>query len=321
MESAQVAMRHRVEEVMKILIGYDGSECAEAAISELRYAGLPGQIEAEVLSVADVFPHLAPEIYRPPEPADPEDSPIVKRARALAGQALADAKQVADEGAAIVRAQFPGWSVRASATGDSPYWGVIKRADEWRPDLIVLGSHGRSAAGRLLLGSVSQKTLAHAGCSVRIGRPRLERAPGPVKVLIAMDCSPGGDAAVAAVAARQWPDRSEAVLLTVLDVTTSLAVLTLLGSSSAYDRSVDEHRLVARYLSEAAIRLRNAGLSVAPITKEGKPAAEILKEAERFDADCIFLGARGLSRMERILLGSVSAAVAACAHCSVEVVR
>jgi hypothetical protein len=38
-------------------------------------------------------------------------------------------------------------------------------------------------------------------------------------------------------------------------------------------------------------------------------------------ADCIFVGARGLSQVERFLLGSVSSAVAARASCSVEVVR
>ena len=46
-----------------------------------------------------------------------------------------------------------------------------------------------------------------------------------------------------------------------------------------------------------------------------------LEEAERWGADCIFLGAKGHSRFERLLLGSVSTAVSARAHCSVEVVR
>ena len=46
---------------MKLLIGYDGSECAKAAIADLQWAGLPGRIEAEVLAIADVFQHLTPE--------------------------------------------------------------------------------------------------------------------------------------------------------------------------------------------------------------------------------------------------------------------
>lgn len=40
---------------MKILIAYDGSDCASAAITDLRRAGLPQQVEAIVLSVADVW--------------------------------------------------------------------------------------------------------------------------------------------------------------------------------------------------------------------------------------------------------------------------
>ena len=37
----------------------------------------------------------------------------------------------------------------------------------------------------------------------------------------------------------------------------------------------------------------------------------LLDEAEQWEADGLFLGARGLSRVERFLLGSVSAAAAA----------
>jgi nucleotide-binding universal stress UspA family protein len=47
----------------------------------------------------------------------------------------------------------------------------------------------------------------------------------------------------------------------------------------------------------------------------------LCSEAENLMADCIFVGARGMGRLERFLIGSVSLGVAARAHCSVEVVR
>ena len=47
----------------------------------------------------------------------------------------------------------------------------------------------------------------------------------------------------------------------------------------------------------------------------------ILHEAGEWNADTIFVGARGIGRLKRFLLGSVSSAVAAHADCSVEVVR
>jgi hypothetical protein len=37
---------------MKVLIGYDGSDCATAAIRDLRRAGLPNHAQALVLSAA-----------------------------------------------------------------------------------------------------------------------------------------------------------------------------------------------------------------------------------------------------------------------------
>ena len=55
---------------------------------------------------------------------------------------------------------------------------------------------------------------------------------------------------------------------------------------------------------------------------QGDPKSVLISEAKTFDADCIFVGSRGSnSRLERHTLGSVSAAVANEAHCSVEVVR
>ena len=50
-------------------------------------------------------------------------------------------------------------------------------------------------------------------------------------------------------------------------------------------------------------------------------AAALNKIAPVEPADCIVVGATGLTRVERLLLGSVSSSLAAQAHCSVEIVR
>jgi nucleotide-binding universal stress UspA family protein len=67
--------------------------------------------------------------------------------------------------------------------------------------------------------------------------------------------------------------------------------------------------------------LQAAGLVVSSDIKEGDPKHVLPDIAAQWDADCLVVGARGLSRVQRFLLGSVSAAVAARAHCSVEVIR
>ena len=64
-----------------------------------------------------------------------------------------------------------------------------------------------------------------------------------------------------------------------------------------------------------------AGLVPTTVVEDDDPKWFLVEQAERWKADCIFVGAKGHSGLERFLLGSVSAAVATRAHCSVEVVR
>ena len=49
---------------------------------------------------------------------------------------------------------------------------ILDRASEWKPDLIVVGSHGLKGLNRLLMGSVSEAVARHAACSVQIVRVR-----------------------------------------------------------------------------------------------------------------------------------------------------
>jgi nucleotide-binding universal stress UspA family protein len=68
--------------------------------------------------------------------------------------------------------------------------------------------------------------------------------------------------------------------------------------------------------------LKNTSVTVSAAIVAGDPKQVLVQHAEELGADCIFTGATGFSTpIERFLVGSVSAAVAARAHRSVEVVR
>jgi nucleotide-binding universal stress UspA family protein len=60
--------------------------------------------------------------------------------------------------------------VSVSTPDADPRHGIVDQARAWKPDLIVMGSHGRRGLDRLLLGSVAEAVLRHAPCSVEIVR-------------------------------------------------------------------------------------------------------------------------------------------------------
>jgi nucleotide-binding universal stress UspA family protein len=158
---------------MKILIAYDGSSCADLALEDMRRAGLPRLAEAVVLSVSELWMPVL-------ESAGAGAAPIV----GALPVSLEKAESLARRACERVQAYFPEWVVKAEARSGSPASVVIERADEWRPDLIVVGSHGRSAPGRFMLGSVSQKVVTEAHCSARVARVRNLDAQTPARLLI-----------------------------------------------------------------------------------------------------------------------------------------
>jgi len=311
---------------MKILIGYDGSECADAALDDLTQAALPPTGEAHILSVAEVWlPPPPPSSYEIIEEARHAKSPAeLQRDFAKHCAAAQEALVLAERARDRVRANFPEWNVTVDSSCGSPAWELVAKADEWKPDLIVVGSHGRTALGRFVLGSVSQRVLNEALCSVRICRGRLEEPNSPVRIIVGTDGSPASEEALRAVAARRWPPGSEVKVVMVDD---PLApeflgkVIAPLGRMLEEDRR--EERAWVEDVSKHSLQiLRGAHVKVSYVLREGDPKQELCKAAEEWNADCIFVGSAGFSnRFERFVLGSISAAVAARAHCSVEVVR
>lgn len=309
---------------MKILIAYDGSESADVAVNDLPRAGLPAQAEAVVVSVADVWPHLPPESYQAIQPGDLEKLPLLtRRAHVLASHAMAEAKEISQRGAQRLTALFPAWKVTAETHAGSPPEAILRRAEEWKSDLTVVGSHGRGALARLALGSVAQKIVSYSHCSVRVARRRQEPAGATIKILLGVDGSEGAATAISAVATRTWPANTEVQIVSALDlrVSTVLPSIEMPMGQWVSVGDKDEREWVQRAVEATVHELTAAGLAATPVVREGDPKQVLLNEAKLCGADCIFVGAKGMSRIERFLLGSVSASIAARATCSVEVVR
>ena len=311
---------------MKILIGYDGSECADAALDDLTQAGLPATGEVHVLSVAEVWlPPPPPSSYEILEEARKAQSPAdLQREFAKGCAAAKEVLLFAERARDRIQTKFPDWKVSADSSCGSPAWELVAKADEWKPDLIVVGSHGRTALGRFVLGSVSQRVLTEARCSVRIARGRVEEPGSPVRIVAGTDGSPPSDEALRAIAARNWPAGSEVKVVLVDDPLTPEFLGKIIPPfEKMLEEDRQEERAWVEKISKRSIEiLHSAGMNVSCVVRQGDPKRELPKVAEEWGADCVFVGSAGFSnRLERFVLGSVSAAVAARSHCSVEVVR
>ncbi len=285
---------------MKLLIAHDGSSHSIAAIADLARCGLPRSGTVRVLSVADAWQAGA---------GDAAAAATADLAEPLRAQ-MHQARAVAGHGRELVAAQLPGWRVEAVVTVGSPAWEIIHAADEWKPDLVILGETGTGRLERIVFGTTTSQVVNHVRCSVRVSRPRA--APqGPVRIMIGADGSEPSMVAARAVAARAWPEGSEARIVVVLD---GWLLQALNPDAAEADRS-------ASIIADVTTALGGSGLAISHVTREGDPKAVLPAEALGWNADCIFIGPKGRSGVERLLLGSVAVATASRASCSVEIVR
>jgi nucleotide-binding universal stress UspA family protein len=296
---------------MKVLIAFDGSLRSQAALEDLARAGLPASgVEAEVVRVA--------EIWIPPDDAYTGPSLWEAAMRDVAAHGrdtVASAARDAETAAVRLRQIFPAWRVGARVETGPAALRLIERAERWPAELLVVGAQGHAVAERLGVGSVALRVLTHLRCHVRVARPAGDAADR-LRILVGVDGSPDAAAAVEAVAARTWPAGTEARVVTVVDHRVLAAPAGADLPPGAPPSAVSE-----AVANAAAERLRGAGLAALASVIHGDPKRVLAQAAWDWDANSIFLGARGLTAVRRFLLGSVSTSVAMHAPCSVEVVH
>ena len=312
--------------MMKILLGYDGSESADAALHDLKRAGLPDEAEALIVSVADVMMAPATSNYEIAEQAltSRRLTAGLMLAQKQTARALSEAKAFTTLASQKVRSYFPGWDVRSEVVAGQPSQELIRRADEWKPDLVVVGSHGHSLAGRLILGSVSKKIVTDSHHSVRVTRGTPETNEfDPIRIVIGVDGSSEARQAVSSVGRRIWPEGTEVRIIAVDDGSSS-AISHILPITAATIRNENEESawVTQRMIDWAKDELNAIGLNVSVAIEKGDPQRVLIHEAQKWNADAIFVGGRRFSSaFERFRLGSVATGLVTKAHCSIEVVR
>jgi nucleotide-binding universal stress UspA family protein len=158
----------RRDRITRILLGEDGSDSAAAASETVRRWPILHGALVRVLSIADVDPQGNPWLL----------GGALREAHHAAATTLRDRHEaLARETAA--RLQPAGIKADSRVEEGGPAHQLVEGAVGWGADLIVLGTHGRSGLGPLLLGSVARAVLYHAPCSVLIvpGPGRPARAP------------------------------------------------------------------------------------------------------------------------------------------------
>jgi nucleotide-binding universal stress UspA family protein len=125
---------------MKVLIATDGSKFSELSLRFVAHRPWPTRSEVKIKN--------------------------------LNNSALKVARTVADAGSRMLS------RLEGKVSTDTPFpqgsiaGTIVKKAEEWGAQLIVLGFHGRRGFDRLMLGSVSEHVAFHGHCSVEVIREK-----------------------------------------------------------------------------------------------------------------------------------------------------
>lgn len=213
-----------------------------------------------------------------------------------------------------------GWTIDSLVVRGRAATAIIETARERAVDLVVTGSRGHGTLRSMLLGSVANEVAGGAPCPVLVAR-----TPSVSRLVVATDGSKGARAVPDALAAMGVFNgmRADAVAVTIPDHPGFETAVTLytLGNEQLAEQRRQLHRQFAVDATEMRERLTELGMEAVDHVRAGDPAREIIGLAEEREADLIVTGTRGLSGMERLLLGSVARNVLTHARCSVLIVR
>ena len=201
---------------------------------------------------------------------------------------------------------------------------ILEAADRMRPDLIVMGTHGRSGFQHVMLGSVAEKVLHKAPYPVlTVPRKAPDAVPaGPVpfaRVLCGIDFS---DCSLAALRDAISLVSESGAHLDVLSVVQLIPMYETVSGVPLYypgllgDLKADVWKRLNSVVAEAAPEM-----PVERLVTVGSPHREIVRVAIERQAELVVLGAYSHGPIDRVFFGSTTNHVVRQARCPVLTVR
>ncbi|TWT49610.1 hypothetical protein Pla22_48070 [Rubripirellula amarantea] len=284
----------------KVLLATDGSE---PALQAARFvARLPHDGQLELIVVTAVF--------------------VSGREKTLLDSdwiaaCLAQERKQADQAYKSVVEMFEGANVslRQVVREGLPAETIVQVANEVRPDLVVIGATGHSAIARVLLGSTSDYIATHAPCSTLVVRPNQASTQNhPLQVTIGYDETGPAQAALEEFAEFRWGSSTK---VDVVTVATTPALQALAGG-----KSEDDQRLTQHAVDDAAQQIREVAPNAIGRIVNGDHVGEgLVKFVESNRADLLIVGETPRTRLNRMLMGSMTRFVLRHAPCSVWITR
>jgi len=290
----------------RLLIGYDGSEPARAAIA---FAGsLFGAADAVVAHVHPPPPTMAAgRLARVALP----DTMIAEGIAGLRRQAESEGREKTDEGVELARAA----GLRAEPAlrfALSPWRELRSLAEANRADVVVCGTAGEGPVGRAMLGSTASSLLHHAEI------PLLVVPGGPVALdgplVVGFDGSEGSRAALRFAAGHLTNTRLLVAHAWRSPVRHSIRGHALIGSGVSnledYANSIDRSRadVAGEIAQDGAALATELGLDARPLSPESGHSTwrTLLAAAQEEGAAAVLVGSRGRGAATATLLGSVT---------------
>ncbi|HKX27161.1 MAG TPA: universal stress protein [Blastocatellia bacterium] len=151
---------------MKILLAVDGSRSSEVAVNRVARRPWPEGSKIKVISVAEAHLPFTPEVgLLPAQFYDELERAASSHAESIVAGAVEKLREHAGPQIRIIGETMSG----------SPNEAIVREAESWGAELIVIGSHGHRGSKRGLLGPVAQAVALQAKCSVEIVRaPHLD---------------------------------------------------------------------------------------------------------------------------------------------------
>ena len=203
---------------------------------------------------------------------------------------------------------------------------ILVQAELLKADLIVMGTHGRGALERFMVGSTTEKVLRTAtSCPVMVVPPRAPETPVPPvqfhRILCPVDFSEGSLAALTYALSLAEEADAHLTLLHAIEMPPGLDE-ELMPAEFSFQ--------TMREAAEADRRRRLDGLvpdsvrefcTVHTMVVDGRASRAILRVAAEGDADLIVMGIHGRGAFDLMLFGSNTHHVLRAATCPVLTVR